>query len=59
MHIIKTVVGKLVFKLFFKVISVRRIEKHLQHSQGYSRTGAREIISNFKKASLMSISQRD
>jgi hypothetical protein len=58
MNIIKAIVGKLVFKAFFKVISPRRIEKHLQRL-GYSRKMAMEIISNFKKASLMSIRQRD
>lgn len=58
MNIIKTIVGNLVFKAFFKLISPRRIEKHLQR-QGYSRKMAMEIISNFKKASLMSITHND
>jgi hypothetical protein len=58
MRIIKAILGKLVFKVFFKVISPRRIEKHLQR-QGYSRKMAMELISDFKRASLMSISQRD
>jgi hypothetical protein len=58
MTTINKILGKLVFKAFFKVIRPRRIEKHLR-SQGYSITQAKEIISSFKKASLLSISQRD